>query len=208
MDELTRSLPTALRGRLRAMRSPADIQRFLDGIPYSTDPIYRSPRQVLTDGRAHCVDGALLAAAALRRLGHRPLVSWMHAVNDDGHMVALWRRGKWWGAVAKSNIVGLRYREPVYASLRELMMSYFSDYWNLRGERTMRGYTRPIDLSRYDRLRWMTDDAGLPRIMDDDLDRRPLVPVVPRGARLTPADERTVRAGLLGADEAGLYNPD
>jgi hypothetical protein len=207
MDELSKSLSPELRSRLRAMRTPLEIQRYLDAIPYSTDPIYRSPRRVLEDRRAHCVDGALLAAAALRRLRHRPVVSWIHAVNDDGHMVALFKRGKWWGAVAKSNVVGLRFREPVYASMRELMMSYFNDYWNLIGERTMRGYTRPVDLSRYDPLRWMTEEDGLPQILDVELDTKEIVPVVPRGAKLTMMDERSVKAGLLGADDAGLYKP-
>jgi hypothetical protein len=208
MDELMRALSPSLRRELRGLRTPWAIQILLDAIPYSTDPIYRCPRRVLEDRRAHCVDGALFAAAALRRLGHRPWVSWIHAVNDDGHMVALFREGKWWGAVAKSNVVGLRYREPVYASLRELMMSYFSDYWNTVGERTMRGYTRAVDLTRYDRANWMIEDAVLPRILDVDLDHVPLVPVVPRGAKLSPMDERSVRAGLLGADEAGLFKPE
>jgi hypothetical protein len=207
MDELMRALRPGLRSELRSLKTPWKIQGFLDAIPYSTETIYRCPRRVLEDRRAHCVDGALLAGAALRRLGHRALVSWISPVNDDGHMVALFRRGKWWGAVAKSNVVGLRYREPVYASLRELMMSYFNDYWNTSGERTMRGYTRAMDLSHFDRSRWETEDAGLGRILDVELDRLPIVKVVPRGLRLAPMDERSVRAGLLGADPAGLFEP-
>jgi hypothetical protein len=208
MDDFSRLLPRPLRAQVRTLRSPWQIQSFLDQIPYSTDPIYRSPRRVLMDRRAHCVDGALLAAAALRQLGHRPQVSWIHAVNDDGHMVALFRRGRWWGAIAKSNVVGLRYREPVYASLRELMMSYFNDYWNTRGQRTMRGYTRPLNLARFDRLRWMNEETGLEQILDVELEKLPIIPVLPPGAaRLSPMDERSMRAGLLGADEAGLYKP-
>ena len=157
-----------------------------------------------------------MAAAALRRMGHagggRPLVSWIHAVNDDGHMVALFRggvRGKCWGAVAKSNVVGLRYREPVYRSLRELMMSYFNDYWNTAGERTMRGYTRAWDLSRLDHLRWETEETLLERILDVEMERLAKVPVMEEGMEdsLTRMDERSVKAGLLGADEAGLFKP-
>jgi hypothetical protein len=189
--------------------SPFAIQQLLDEIPYSTDPIYRSPAKVLRDRRAHCVDGALLAAAALRRLGQRPLVSWIHAVNDDGHMVALFRRGKHWGAVAKSNVVGLRYREPVYRSLRELMMSYFNDYWNTAGQRTMRGYTRAWNLARFDHLNWTTQESHLEHILDAELERLAIIPVLPEGMdqKLTVMDDRSVRAGLLGADEAGLYRP-
>jgi hypothetical protein len=207
MDQLSRVLSPELRRLWRGLRSPWAIQCFLDQIPYSTDPIYRCPRRVLQDQRAHCVDGALLAAAALRRLGDRPLVTWIHAVDDDGHMVALLRRGRWWGGIAKSNVVGLRYREPVYASLRELMMSYFNDYWNISGKRTMRGYTRPLDLSGFDRLRWEGEDAGLPMIIDDVLDRLPVTTVVPRGARLNPIDRRSLEAGLIGSDAAGLFKP-
>lgn len=210
MDALFRSLPARCSGPARRTRSPWQIQQLLDEIPYSTDSMYRSPRRVLLDRRAHCVDGALLAAALLRRLGHPPLISWIHAVNDDGHMVALFRRDRFWGAVAKSNVVGLRYREPVYRSLRELMMSFFSDYWNTKGQRTMRGYTRPVNLARFDHLHWMTEETGLDYILDVDLERRSIIPVVPPGFehRLVPVDARTLRAGLTGANRAGLHRPD
>jgi hypothetical protein len=208
MDELSQGLPADAGRAWRRLDSPWAIQCFLDGIPYSSESIYRCPRRVLADRRAHCVDGALLAAAGLRRLGQRPRVVWIHAVNDDGHMIAVYRRGRWWGGVAKSNVVGLRFREPVYASLRELMMSYFNDYWNTKGERTMRGYTRPLDLSRFDRLRWETEDEGLPAIVDDGLDAMAIVPVLPRGVKLNPMDRRSVEAGLLGSDAAGLFRPE
>jgi hypothetical protein len=137
-------------------------------------------------------------------------VSWIHAVNDDGHMVALFRRGKHWGAVAKSNVVGLRYREPVYRSLRELMMSYFNDYWNTAGKRTMRGYTRPWNLAKFDHLNWMTEETGLDRLLDVEMEKLAIVPVLPPNTEplLTPMDERSVRAGLMGADEAGLFRPE
>jgi hypothetical protein len=207
LASLSRALPRAARAELARLRSPLAIQQFLDRISYSTDPVYRSPRQVLEDQRAHCVDGALLAAGALRRLGHPPLVIWIHAVNDDGHMVAPFRRGRYWGSIGKSNVVGLRYREPVYRSVRELMMSYFNDYFNLKGQRTMRSHTRPVNLARYDRLQWETSDANLSRILDVDLDRFPLIPVVPPGAKLSHLDDRSIRAGLLGADDAGLFKP-
>src|SRR5690242_10524057 len=128
------------RGLLRALDTPWRIQQWLDRVPYSTDPVYRSPRSVMRDRRAHCVDGALFAAAALRELGHAPVLVWIVAENDDGHLIAIFQNGRLWGAVAKSNFLTLRYREPVYLSLRELMMSYFDPYFNTLGERTMRGY--------------------------------------------------------------------
>lgn len=193
----------------KAWRTPHDVQRFLDEVQYSSDPVYRSPRQVLADAKAHCVDGALLAAAALRRQGHRPLVVWIHAENDDGHLVALWRRSGLWGAVAKSNFAGLRFREPVFRTVRELMMSYFNDYFNTDGDRSMRSWTRPLDLARFDSLDWETSDERLPEIIDGALDRQPTIAVAPGAVlkRLAPVDARLLEANLLGSNAAGLYKP-
>lgn len=197
------------RALLKSLSTPPKVQEFLDATPYSSDPIYRCPRRVMKDRRAHCVDGALFACAALRVHGHRPLVSWIHAENDDGHLLALYRRGRFWGAAAKSNFVGLRFREPVYASLRELVMSYFNDYFNSEGERSMRAFTRPLDLSRFDRLQWMTVDAGVDPIIDVELDTLPMVRVVDSAfaKRLSPVDDRTLKAGMLGVNKAGLFTP-
>ncbi len=109
--------------------SPAAIQAFLDGLPYSADPFYRCPASVLRDGKAHCFDGALFAAAALRRLGFPPAIVDMLPERDDDHILAIYKVDGHWGAIAKSNFVGLRFREAVYASLRELVMSYFEVFW-------------------------------------------------------------------------------
>ncbi len=194
---------------LQGLSSPLAVQRFLDSTPYSSDPIYRCPRRVVADRRAHCVDGALFAAAALRFHGHKPIVCWINAENDDGHLLALFRRGALWGAVAKSNFVGLRYREPVYRTLRELVMSYFNDYFNSDGYRSMRSFTRPLDLSRFDKLNWMTTQEGVPPIVDDALDLLPTYIIAPARIirRLTPVDERTLKAGMLGVNKAGLFAP-
>ena len=190
----------------RRLTTPRRVQDWLDSVPYSIDAFYRCPRRVLRDRRAHCADGALFAAAALRRLGYPPSILWIHAVRDDGHVLALFRKGRLLGAVAKSNYAGLRYREPVYRSVRELVMSYFEDYFNPRGERTMREYSRPLALSRLDRLAWMTTDEGAAAALDDALDRMPMYPLVPGGGRgLTRVDERSRRAGMLGIDPAGVY---
>jgi hypothetical protein len=194
---------------LNRLDSPLKVQHFLDATPYSSDPIYRCPRRVIADRRAHCVDGALFAAAALRFHSHKPLICWINAENDDGHLLALVRRGSLWGAVAKSNFVGLRYREPVYRSLRELVMSYFNDYFNSDGFRSMRSYTRPLDLSRFDALNWMTSQDGLSGIVDDALDRLPTSPIAPNKVirTFTPVDQRALQAGMLGINKAGLFNP-
>jgi hypothetical protein len=194
---------------LSGLNRPVKIQAFLDSLPYSTDPIYRSPRSVLRDRVAHCYDGAMFAAAALRRLGYPPIILNMFAERDDEHLIALYREDGHWGAVGKSNCVGLRFREAVYRSLRELLMSYFEQYFNVEGLRSLRSYLRPFDLTAADHLHWMTDDAAMDAIAAR-LDRRRRIPLVTdqmvRG--LSPIDKRSYEAGFLGSDWAGLYQPD
>jgi hypothetical protein len=193
---------------LDRLADPARIQAFLDRLSYSADPIYRCPRSVLRDRKAHCFDGALFAAAALRRLGHPPLLVDMRAVRDDDHIIAIFRRGEYIGAVAQSNYVGLRYREPVFRTLRELVLSYFEDFFNVDREKTLRAYSRPLDLSRFDALCWETSDEGLGVIASrlDTVRHFPLLS--PRqAASLARADERSYRAGTLGINRAGLYKP-
>ena len=143
---------------LRALKTPDKVQRFLDSLPYHHADTAWSPRRVLQERTAHCLEGAVFAAAALRVNGYPPLLFDLEAVNDTDHVIALYRVRGLWGAVAQSGYSGLRFREPVYRTLRELAMSYFDDYCNHRGERTLRAYsTRPVDLTRYDHLGWMTD---------------------------------------------------
>ncbi len=189
--------------------TPMRIQEWLDATPYSLDPIYRSPRRVMKDRRAHCVDGGLFAAAALRRLGYPPRVLWITADNDDGHMLAVFRERGLWGVVAKSNYPGMRYREPVYRGMRELVMSYFNEYFNTLGQRTMRGFAGPMDLRKFDRLRWMTEEQGLAQLLDIELDRLPVEPVLPRGAKrwMTAVDPIVKKSGSMGVDPRGLYKP-
>lgn len=192
---------------LKGLNTPLKAQQFLDATPYSSDPIYRCPRRVISDRRAHCVDGALFAAAAMRMHGHAPIVTWINAEQDDGHLLALFRRGQLWGSVGKSNFVGLRYREPVYRTLRELVMSYFNDYFNADGYRSMRSYTRPLSLARFDSLAWQTTDEGVTPIIDIELDKLKTFPIAPAAAikSLKPVDTRTLKAGMLGVNKAGLF---
>jgi hypothetical protein len=202
-------LTTAERRLLDSLDSPVRIQGFLDGIPYSSDRFYRCPLRVLRDRKAHCFDGALFAAMALRRLGRRPQVlELIPNEHDDDHLLALFREEGLWGAVAKSNFSGLRYREPVYRSLRDLAMSYFEDFFNPAGEKTLRGYRGPVALSRFDSLDWMSRDEGLDSLADG-LDRYRVRALLTEAAaaRLISVDERGLRAGLLGSDPDGLYRP-
>ena len=193
---------------LATLTSPAKIQGFLDGIPYSTDSIYRCPRSVVRDRCAHCYDGALFAAAALRRLGYPPVIVNMLAERDDEHLVALFQVAGHWGAVGKSNVVGLRFREPVYRSLRELMMSYFEQYFNVEGLRSLRSYLAPLNLATVDHLHWTTNDAAMDLIAAR-LNRRRKVLLVTADmvSRLSSVDVRSFEAGFMGSEAAGLYRP-
>jgi hypothetical protein len=190
--------------------SPVALQAFLDGIAYSAEPVYRCPRSVLRDGKAHCYDGAVLAAAALRRLGFPPLIVEMlpWVGHDDDHILAVFKVDGRWGAVAKSNFVGLRFRDPVFATVRELVMSYFESFFNLAREKTLRGYTLPLNLARFDRRHWTTRDETMDAIADG-LERSRKVEILTPAMieRLALMDPRSFEAGLLGADPEGLRPP-
>ena len=189
------------------LTSPAKIQDFLDRTSYSTEDIYRCPLRVLRDRRAHCFDGAVFAAAALRSLGFPPLVlELVPNERDDDHLLALYKRDGLWGAVAKSNFVGLRFREPVFRNLRELVLSYFEQFYNVAGEKTLRAYTLPLNLTRFDVLRWTVHDGPMDRVAEELDKRRRISIITDKAVRLLSlADERSRKAGLLGADEAGLF---
>ena len=186
---------------VRALRSPAGIQCFLDALPYHLATTAWSPRRVFAERTAHCLEGAIFAAAALRVLGFPPLLLDLEAVQDTDHVIAVYRADGHWGAIAKSNFSGLRCRAPVYRSLRELVMSYFDDYINLRGERTLRAYSRPVNLVRFDRAHpgWMTSDADLWWIPEHllDIPHTPiLTPILERN--LFRVDRRSLQAAVLG----------
>jgi len=149
--------PAELR-RLRALKDPYGIQRFLDAMPYHLEDTAWSPRLVLAANTAHCYEGALFAAAALRANGYPPLLLDFEAEHDTDHVIAIYKVDGCWGAIAKSNFTGCRFREPVYRSLRELAMSYFNLYFNLRGERTLRTFSRPVHMKRFDPQHWMMTD--------------------------------------------------
>lgn len=193
----------AERAVFRRLNTPSRIQRFLDDLRYNKEPggaTCRSPRRVLRDRTAHCMEGALFGAAALRQLGHRPLLFDLEAVRDDDHVLAIFRVDGCWGAIGKSNYSGLRFREPVYRSLRELAMSYFEHYYNLRGEKTLRAYSRPVDLTRYDPSGWMTSEGDvwqIPRRLCE-IPHTPLMSAA-QIRRLSRMDRRLFDAGLLGA---------
>jgi len=185
--------------KLRALKTPAGIQRFLDELPYNLSFTARSPQRVLRDRTASCLEGGIFAAAALRVLGFPPLIFDLEAEQDTDHVVAIFKVRGHWGAVAKSNFTGCRYREAVYRNLRELAMSYFNVYFNLRGERTLRRYSRPVNLVRFDRLHWMTTDKRI-WFIAEHLCEIPHISLLtpPMEKRLTRVDQRTFRAEMVG----------
>ena len=185
--------------RLRALKTPAGVQRSLDDLPYNLSFTARSPQKVLRDRTASCLEGGIFAAAALRVLGFPPLIFDLEAEQDTDHVIAIFKLRGHWGAVAKSNFTGCRYREPVYRSLRELAMSYFNVYFNLRGERTLRRYSRPVNLARFDPLNWMTTEKPI-WFIAEHLCEIPHIPLLARAMekRLTRVDSRTFKAEMLG----------
>ena len=190
--------PAELR-KLRSLKDPNGIQRFIDSMPYHLATTAWSPKRVLHEQTAHCLEGAIFAAAALRAIGRPPTIIDFEAEQDTDHVLAVFKERGAWGAIAKSNYTGCRYREPVYRTLRELAMSYFEVYFNLRGDRTLRTFSRPVDLSRFDRQDWMTSDRNIWFIPE-------YLVTIPHTKLLTTAmrkhlhrlDARSVAAGLVG----------
>ncbi len=192
---------------LYSLDDPSTIQSFLNTIPYSEDKFYRCPLRLLRDRKGHCFDGALFATMALRRIGFPPLIlELIPNERDDDHLLALFKQHGCWGAVAHSNFTGLRFREPIYRSLHELVMSYFEDFFNSAGEKTLRGYRGPIALKTFDHLDWMINDSCLD-ILSTGMDRYRLHPILTDEMvkSLSLIDERSLNAGLMGANPAGLY---
>jgi len=166
-----------------------------------------SPLTVERTGKANCFDGAVYAAAALETLGFPPLIVDMVAKNDDDHVIAVYRSGGW-GAVAQSNTTMLRAREPVYRSIRELVMSYFDGYFNLNGYKSLRSYSAPVNLKRFDRLQWRTTEDRLDPI-EDHLYKVKHYPLITKKMerRLAKAEPIIMKACFLNADRKGLYQP-
>ncbi|MFA4871539.1 MAG: hypothetical protein WC610_00560 [Patescibacteria group bacterium] len=145
---------------LKKLKTPVKIQDFLDKMKINFEKdgdTFFSPLSVLEKRTCHCCEGAILAALALRVNGWPPLVLDLTASkNDFDHVVAVFQINGKWGAISKTNHACLRYREPVYASIRELVMSYFHEYFDDRGRKNLRSYSRPVNLKRFDSRNWMT----------------------------------------------------
>ena len=193
-------------GLLRKLNTPDKIQNFIDALPYRCEDGHLSARAALRDRRAHCFDGSLLAAAALIRCGLEPRLIDLCATRDDDHILCSYRWKGRWGAVAKSNFPGLRFREPVFRTARELVLSYFELYFNLQGEKTLRSFSSPMRLPSVERLDWECDDSAGDRIVEL-LSSRPhprlLMPGQERSLRRL--DRRLYRSQLVGVNLKGAY---
>lgn len=195
-------------GFLSRLDTPSKVQDYLDSIDYNPAYECRSPRKVIQTRKAHCFEGALLSAAILNFHGFKPLIVDMKAFNDDDHVIAVYSRKNLWGAVAKSNFTTLRFREPVFRTIRELIMSYFDFYFNVNGDKSLRSFSRPLDLTIFDKKDWRTTDEDLEYI-GDKLESMKHYPVADDEIlnTLTRASDNILKASLLGSNEAGLFRP-
>jgi hypothetical protein len=191
------------------LNTPFKIQAYLDSMPYNREDRNRSPLAVIQDQQCHCLDGSILAAAALRRLGFKPALMEMRPDKgaDDEHVLALYQVDGHWGALAKSNFPGLRFREPIYRSLRELVLSYFESYITLQGKKTLRAYTSVLDLTRFDHNDWEVNESAIDCIDQEGLLRLRSYPLisVTMAASLNLADERSLKSAQYGTDPNEVY---
>ncbi len=189
------------------LTTPYKVQLYLDALPYNIEELTRSPREMLRAGSAHCFDGALFAAAALAELGYPPLIVDLRSNGKDSdHILAVFQESGCWGAVAKSNFTGCRYRDPVFRSLRELVMSYFYIYFNLAGEKTLREYSQTFDLRKLKDVPWRTTSENLDPLSARLNAVRHFWLINKRQEKhLAPIDDRTFRGETLGLDPRGAH---
>jgi hypothetical protein len=179
--------------------TPEDIQDFITSIPINTEKggaSCASVNQTLKSGRAHCIEGALVAATALWMAGYPPLLMDMQAKGDDDHVIAIFKVRGHWGAISKSNLVWLRWRDPVYRNLRELAMSYFHEYVN-KNKKTLRAYSAPFDLRRIPADQWITSEDcwDLAWTLDQSRHYKLITPA--QAKLLKPRDKMELKAGAL-----------
>lgn len=187
---------------LRKLNTPKKIQDFLNKVPINFEEngdTCFSPRMVLKNWKAHCIEGAMLAALALRIHGEKPLLVDLTAnPKDFDHVVCVFRRKGRWGAIGKTNHAVLRYREPIYRNIRELVMSFFHEYFDDRGKKNLRSYSAPVDLSRFDKLNWMTSEEDV-WFVNDHLESVKHYPILDRSQihGLRKADKIEVKIGKV-----------
>lgn len=172
---------------LKRLNTPQKIQDFLDALPINYEKkgeTCMSPRRVLRERKAHCIEGAMLACVALMLQGKKPLIINLRVVRHNGdhdHIIVLFRQNGRWGAISKTNHPVLRFRDPVYHTPRELIFSYFHEYFlSKNGKKTLRGYSQPINFRRFG-TKWITREDDLWDIAEIIYDM-PHAPFIPRGS--------------------------
>ncbi len=187
---------------LRFLDSPEKVQEFVEKLAYNLEEdgeTAHSPLKVMEYGKAHCLEAAVFAAFAFFFHNRPPLLMDLRAVRDEDHVLCLFRMYGRWGSVAKSKFTGLRSRDPVYKNLRELALSYFEDFYNLAGEKTLREYSRPLDLRRFDERDWMTCKGGMwfiPQALENIRHYKLLGPMGEKTLRRIKGDP--FKGGLVG----------
>lgn len=187
---------------MKKLDTPAKVQDFLNGLDFNFEEngVYtlQSPKRVLRSRKAHCIEGAILGAYILSLHGYKPLILHLKAQKGDfDHVVALFKAGGLWGALSKTNHAVLRYREPVYKNIRELVMSYFHEYFLDNGQKTLRQYSDPIDLNNFEDD-WPFTDESLFGI-DEELDKIKHYDIVSKNIlkNLRKADKIEIEAGKI-----------
>jgi hypothetical protein len=191
----------------KSLKTPEKIQHFIDNLIYNPMDDALSVRYVLHSGDAHCFEGGLLAAAALEFQGFPPLMVSFMAHNDDDHVITVYKSRHGWGSIAKSNTTLLRGRDPVYSSIRELVMSYFDAYVTSKGGyKSLYAFSNPINLNRFNKWGWRWGDNNLVDMgrSFNDLKHYEIMPIR-QLVRLPRATKSLMNALLLGADPNGLY---
>ncbi|MBI1792760.1 MAG: hypothetical protein HYR70_01035 [Chloroflexi bacterium] len=196
-------LPADLLNVFRSLQTPFLIQQYLDAMPYKAVERDRSPLNVMLDNQSHCLDGGLFAALALWRLGFKPLILDLapDPGADDDHVLALYQYDGRWGALAKSNYINLGFREAVHKNLRELVMTYFEHYASTHQSKTLRGYTRPFDVSKFPLTDWAWNEDSTTKLYKKFYSQKS-IPLITKkmAARLNPITDKMYSAEILHTD--------
>lgn len=184
---------------LKKLSTPIKIQDFLDSLPRNWGDTYMSPRLVLKEKKAHCFEGALLAATAFWVHGEQPLILDLRAKGDEDHVVALYKRNGYWGAISKTNYATVRFRDPIYKTIRELVLSYFHEYFNNKtGKKALHDYSsKPFNLKQLGE-KWVIDEKNLDYVVEA-LDKAAHTTLVPKknSTFIRKADKMEMKAGSL-----------
>lgn len=188
----------------RRLSTPVKIQDYLNSLPFNFEKNGQtclSPREVIKNKTAHCAEGAIFASAVLEFYGYKPLIMDLRSTikpYDYDHVLAVYKKDGYLGAISKTNHAVLRYREPVYKSIRELVMSYFHEYFLDNGKKTLREYSDLLNLNKFNKLKWRTTEEQLfeiPAYLDDIKHHKILTPKQTKNLRL--ADKVEIEAGKI-----------